>query len=214
MKYKPKHIGLRHIDWVGLIVSTELPSYAKLIAYQLSSYMNKSQDIAWPSQARLIAECSISNSTLNRSLDLLESEGWLIRQSGNSKRTTRYIISFPKEIEELMSKTTAALNSPTQRVNTPTVGDRVLPHRETNIQENIQDNIGRSKFTPPEVSEVLEYCKSRINYVDAQKFHDFYTAKGWMVGKTKMKDWKACVRTWESREKKPDDKFDPYDHYI
>jgi hypothetical protein len=44
---------------------------------------------------------------------------------------------------------------------------------------------------------VTEYCKERNNKVDPQSFVDFYTAKGWMVGKNKMRDWKAAVRTWE-----------------
>ena len=54
-----------------------------------------------------------------------------------------------------------------------------------------------STFTPPTVSEVRDYCRERKNRVDPQRFVDFYTSKGWMVGKTKMKDWKAAVRTWE-----------------
>ena len=44
---------------------------------------------------------------------------------------------------------------------------------------------------------VRDYCIERNNSVDPQSFVDFYTAKGWMVGKNKMKDWKAAVRTWE-----------------
>lgn len=56
-------------------------------------------------------------------------------------------------------------------------------------------------FTPPQLSEIDEYCKDRNNAVDANKFHDFYQSKGWMVGKNKMKDWKAAVRTWEKEEK-------------
>ena len=58
-------------------------------------------------------------------------------------------------------------------------------------------------FHPPSLEEVTAYCKERNNNVDAQQFIDFYTTKGWMVGKNKMKDWKACVRTWERREEKP-----------
>lgn len=54
-----------------------------------------------------------------------------------------------------------------------------------------------SRFAPPTLLEVSEYCKERNNGVNAQKFIDFYTSKGWMVGKNKMKDWKASVRTWE-----------------
>lgn len=59
-----------------------------------------------------------------------------------------------------------------------------------------------SQFIPPNVIEVRAYCNERKNHVDPQRFVDFYTSKDWMVGKTKMVDWKACVRTWESRERK------------
>jgi hypothetical protein len=53
----------------------------------------------------------------------------------------------------------------------------------------------------PTLDEVKAYCKERKNKVDPQKWYDFYSAKGWMIGKNKMKDWKAAVRTWEHEEK-------------
>ena len=53
------------------------------------------------------------------------------------------------------------------------------------------------RFTPPTVEEVRLYCTERGNNVDPQTFVDFYEAKGWMVGSNHMKDWRACVRTWE-----------------
>ena len=55
----------------------------------------------------------------------------------------------------------------------------------------------RTVFTPPTLEQVKEYCTERKNGVDAERFIDFYACKGWMVGKNKMKDWKAAVRTWE-----------------
>ena len=58
----------------------------------------------------------------------------------------------------------------------------------------------RKRFVPPTVEEVRTYCDERKNNVDAERFVDFYESKGWMVGKDKMKDWKASVRTWEKRE--------------
>lgn len=58
-------------------------------------------------------------------------------------------------------------------------------------------------FIPPTVEEVAAYCKERGNRVDPNRFVDFYTSKGWMVGKTKMKDWEACVRNWERDEQRP-----------
>ena len=54
-----------------------------------------------------------------------------------------------------------------------------------------------ARFTPPSVEEVAAYCRERGNGVDASRFVDFYSSKGWMVGKSKMKDWKAAVRNWE-----------------
>ena len=56
----------------------------------------------------------------------------------------------------------------------------------------------RNRFVPPTVEEVAEYVRSRGSRVDPQGFVDFYTAKGWLVGKTPMKDWKAACRNAES----------------
>ena len=56
---------------------------------------------------------------------------------------------------------------------------------------------GVSRFAPPTLEEVKEYCRERGNKVDPEKFIDFYESKGWMVGKNKMKSWQAAVRTWE-----------------
>ena len=53
------------------------------------------------------------------------------------------------------------------------------------------------KFIPPGVDEVKTYCQERKNSINPAQFVDFYTARGWMTGKNKMKDWKAAVRTWE-----------------
>ena len=58
-----------------------------------------------------------------------------------------------------------------------------------------------SRFVPPTVEEVRAYCLERQNGIDPQAFVDFYASKNWMVGKTKMSDWKASVRTWEQRRK-------------
>jgi hypothetical protein len=55
----------------------------------------------------------------------------------------------------------------------------------------------RKSFNKPTVEQIQDYCKERNNTVDGETFFDFYESKGWLVGKTKMKDWKAAVRNWE-----------------
>ena len=57
------------------------------------------------------------------------------------------------------------------------------------------------RFIPPALDEVRTYCRERNNRVDPEAFINFYESKGWMVGKNKMKDWKAAVRTWEKGSK-------------
>lgn len=59
-----------------------------------------------------------------------------------------------------------------------------------------------TRFTPPTLEEIHAYCVERNNGIRAQEFFDFYASKGWKVGNSPMKDWKAAVRTWESREHK------------
>jgi hypothetical protein len=53
------------------------------------------------------------------------------------------------------------------------------------------------KFIKPSIQEIKDYCFERKNSVDAEKFFDHYESIGWKKGKTAIKDWKACVRTWE-----------------
>ena len=67
-----------------------------------------------------------------------------------------------------------------------------------------KDRLGKDtkvakRFVPPTVEEVRAYCEERHNGIDPEEFVDFYQSKGWMVGKDKMKDWKAAVRNWERR---------------
>ena len=73
-----------------------------------------------------------------------------------------------------------------------------------NENENVNDNVIKEKkikkrkvFQKPTIEEIQQYCTDRNNNVDAECFYDFYESKGWKVGKEPMKDWKACVRTWE-----------------
>ena len=64
---------------------------------------------------------------------------------------------------------------------------------------------GPKRFVPPTLAEVQSYVAERQSPVDPQGFIDFYASKGWMVGKTPMKDWKAACRnaeTWERWSRK------------
>lgn len=53
------------------------------------------------------------------------------------------------------------------------------------------------RFVKPTIEEITNYCKEHQYVLDAQYFIDYYESKGWYVGKNKMKDWKAAIRTWQ-----------------
>lgn len=72
----------------------------------------------------------------------------------------------------------------------------------TTINNNNKIIINNKYFSKPNLIEIENYCKERKNNIDAESFINFYDSKGWMVGKNKMKDWKAAIRTWEMRNKK------------
>ena len=73
-------------------------------------------------------------------------------------------------------------------------------NKDINIYNSLSIKEGSTKFQKPTLAEIREYCISRGNKVDPEQFFDFYESKGWMVGNSRMKDWRAAVRTWEKRE--------------
>ena len=97
---------------------------------------------------------------------------------------------------------------------------------ETNTETNTQlsndskGDIRAMRFTPPTLAEVQSYVAERHSPVDPQEFIDFYESKGWMVGKTPMKNWKAACRNaekWERwaktadpKEKTPDNSLEEF----
>ena len=64
----------------------------------------------------------------------------------------------------------------------------------------------KGRFAPPSLEELSEYIHEKGYAVDPEAFIDFYTSKGWKIGKETMKDWKAAVRTWARRDKQNEPK--------
>ena len=94
-------------------------------------------------------------------------------------------------------------------------GSREIMHRYINIKDkgsvkimtdntninitntNLTDSNTKVGFVKPTIIDINEYCKERKNNVDADTFFNFYESKDWLIGKNKMKNWKACIITWE-----------------
>lgn len=74
-----------------------------------------------------------------------------------------------------------------------------INHKPLTIKQEPKIKTRASPFVKPDISDVSKYCNERDNNVDPIDFMNHYEANGWVRGKTKIKDWKACVRTWEKR---------------
>lgn len=135
----------------------------------------------------------------------------LSRETGLSVQNIR--TSFKKLTSELTIKTT---NRNTiisiknyenyQGLTSNLTNNQQTTNKLLTTTKEYKNEKNEKKFIVPTVQQVEEYCKERNNNIDAEYFINYYDAKGWMIGKNKVKDWKACIRTWEQRNKKDIDK--------
>jgi len=102
-------------------------------------------------------------------------------------------------------KTSQSDNLPSQNIAKIAVSD--------SVSVSVSDkDIKRSRFTPPSLKDVSDYVLEKGYRVDPEAFIDFYTSKGWKIGKDTMKDWKAAVRTWARRDnKQKSNKFNEFE---
>jgi len=112
--------------------------------------------------------------------DLCRWKEYLDKQSVNGKKGGR-----PKKPNE--SEITQAFLEKPKKADSVSVS--------VNDTVNVNVNEKRNIFKAPTVGEL----KSEFPNIDAESFHDFYTSKGWKIGKDAMKDWRAAARNWERR---------------
>lgn len=106
---------------------------------------------------------------------------------------------YLREIEKLIgSETGQTIRKREAKLNVgKSVVKNTLEYRDKSkeIRDKSIDN--KTRFTKPTIDEVKEYIESRHTDVDPERFWNYYESNGWKVGRNPMKDWKACVRTWE-----------------
>lgn len=163
------------------------------------------------STVKLAEKWGWNRKTVSSYLKLLEQDKMIVKLSDNAKTliTIENYEVFQGVDEDIGQPITQPNGQPIgQQTDSPMDNHADNPLDANKNDKNIKNdknvkninNIGR--FTPPDVDDVKAYCYERGNNVDAQAFVDFYSSKGWMVGKNKMKDWKAAVRTWERNRPK------------
>lgn len=126
---------------------------------------------------------------------------WERHQNASKLAELREYNRIAKQKSRARRKLLPAVNDSQENVNDSQDTD-IEEDKDSDKEKEKKSDVPQAKtratrFTPPTVEEVKAYCAERKNNVDAQRFVDYYTSNGWIVGKNKMKDWRAAVRTWE-----------------
>ena len=203
------------MNWRRVVISDQdLSFYAKGLALYLNTFMNDSHNMAFPSLRRIESEMSVSKKTIIKYLSELTDAGYLQKGQILCPTTTQfhntYTALIPDSKNPLKGGVPRTPPSDTEVVylrdeGGVSQGTKVVYHVHPNNQLNNQGNkqvIKTATFVAPSLVEIQDYQEEKALNLDPSQFHDFYESKGWIVGRVKMKDWKAAARGWSARETK------------
>jgi len=184
---------------------TSLTANAKLMFGEITALCND-QGFCWASNSYFAKLYSVSNQAISTWIKTLENNGYVS-------------IEYVKKGEQIIERR-VSINI--DRVSIKTGGgiNISLGGYQQNLKDNIKDinnteniNIGeiakepkepkeKKRFKKPTIEEIHEYASTISFNLDAEKFFDYYESKGWLIGKSPMKDWKATVRNWKHNQDK------------
>lgn len=184
---------------------------AKLLYGEITALCNK-EGYCWSRNEYFSNLYGVSKTSISKWIASLIKKGYLkstvIYKEGTKEIDKRCLIIVKDPIEEKLNTPLTKVKDPIEeklntsltKVNDP-IEEKLKDNTTINTTTNITSNKNKpaSRFMPPTVEEVTNYCNERKNNIDPEQFVDYYASKGWFVGNTRMKDWKAAVRNWERR---------------
>ena len=180
MKEKPNYYAIIPAE---VRYSKALTPNAKLLYAEITALCNMNGKCT-ASTEYFCRVYEVSRASIQNWLSLLDKNGYITR-----------VLIYRQGSKEILSRYIKLVDKPSLKMCTDNTNINI-----TNT--NLTDSNKKALFKKPTLDEVKNYCILRKNNIEAEAFIDFYESKGWQIGKEIMKSWKACVRTWESREKK------------
>ena len=146
-----------------------------------------------------------SDDTIRRILTSLVKKGYITKTQNNKAESGKFggidIEFTDKSFRLTETKNTESVNAP-YGANADSV--KLVPNNtyiSNNTDNNNKDLIiiekTQKKFVKPTIEEIKAYCNDKGINIDVERFYYYHDARGWMMGKYKMKNWKSAVRTWE-----------------
>ena len=187
---------IAYSDWNGMFKALPDDLAGKLIKH-IFSYVNDEN----PTTDDFMVNALFEQIKTSLKRDLVKWEGQREQRSSAGKKSAE--IRSTKSNERSISFNEKVRNTTDSVSVSVSVNESVSEN--VSVSENKKQKVkaetkvsGRAlRFTPPTLEMVSKYCDERQNTVNPTKWVNHYTANGWKVGRTKMVDWKAAVRTWE-----------------
>ena len=209
---------MRTYEYSDILINTDVAVYMTLFS--------RANELRWKapfnmSIGNLASSAKVSIATAKRSRDRLEKAGLIKWESRGGQQSANYWIIEPQHEPQHEPQ-----DEP-QNENEPQCEPQDEPqdepiHKTIKTIKTIKTNdtniyIRGKKFQKPTIEEIQNYLDEKnITSFTAEKFYNFYESKDWMIGKNKMKNWKACCNTWkgnyEEKKKKDEPKKDKYEH--
>ena len=180
MKEKPNYYAIIPAE---VRYSKALTPNAKLLYAEITALCNMNGKCT-ASTEYFCRVYEVSRASIQNWLSLLDKNGYITR-----------VLIYRQGSKEILSRYIKLVDKPSLKMCTDNTNINIT-------NNNLTDSNKKALFKKPTLDEVKNYCILRKNNIEAEAFIDFYESKGWQIGKEIMKSWKACVRTWESREKK------------
>lgn len=175
------------------------------------SYLNSMELLSDEEKGRLFTALLLYSST-GTIADLTGNERFVFpaMREQIDRDSKKYVAKCEKNRENIMQRYTNVNDR--IRANTNATKEKEKEKEKTKTKEKEKENKGvpggtpppdkpaRARFVPPDESEAIAYFRERgSNAQEAAAFLNYYTANGWMVGKNRMKDWRAAARVWMQR---------------
>ncbi len=197
-----------------ILFSPDLSPPEKLLYAVMSSYGQRGRGVVWPSQDVLSSAVGVTQRQLRRLLSGLEAGGLIVKKQtvkadGHFGRNEYELLGFAVDFAvDPAPSDTSVLRAPSdihvrhRRTFLPSTVGHPCPVENKNMDQE-QKNKNR-RFTPPSEREVQTFfqekgCLQSVAMRQASKFVAFYESKGWTVGKSPMKSWRAAASGWLQR---------------
>ncbi len=166
----------------------KIPPNAKLLYGEITALCSK-EGFCWASNEYFANLYEVSHKTISLWIRVLKYNNFIDYKLSQNYLRKIYIVMG------VLQKGNGGITKMTRGV--------LQKGNNSNTVNNTDSNTIKKRvaFAPPSLEEVKKYCEERKNTINPQSWIDFYESKGWMIGKNKMKSWKAAVRTWEGRER-------------